>query len=111
MRTANRSPISTRRSITSRRTCRRLGIDGARVGICASSGHAPLALSALMRRRELKCAALLYPYTLDLDGGTGVADAAKMFRFVNPATGKTVEDLPAGTPLFIAKAGKTRCLG
>lgn len=33
-------------------------------------------------------------HTLDLDGGTGVASAAKMFRFVNPTAGKTVEDLP-----------------
>lgn len=88
-----------------------LGIDGARAGIWASSGHAPLALSVLMRRRELKCAALLYPYTLDLDGGTGVANAAKMFRFANPTTGKTVEDLPAGTPLFIGRAGKDEMPG
>jgi acetyl esterase/lipase len=88
-----------------------LGVDGASVGIWASSGHAPLALSALMRRRELKCAALLYPYTLDLDGAAGVANAVKMFRFVNPAAGKTVDDLPAATPLFIAKAGKDEMAG
>lgn len=88
-----------------------LGIDGARIGMWASSGHAPLALSALMRRRELKCASLLYPYTLDLDGGTGVANAAKMFRFANPGAGKTVDDLPAGTPLFIGRAGKDEMPG
>ena len=34
-----------------------------------------------------------------------------MFRFVNAAEGKTVEDLPAGMPLFIAKAGKDEMPG
>ena len=88
-----------------------LGLDGARVGIWASSGHGPLALSALMQRRQLKCAALLYPMTLDLDGGTGIANAAKMFRFVNSAAGKTVDDLPAATPLLVARAGKDEMPG
>lgn len=88
-----------------------LAIDGARTGIWASSGHAPLAMSALMKRRELKCAALLYPMTLDLDGGTGIANAARMFRFVNPTAGKTVEDLSAATPLFVARAGKDEMPG
>ncbi|MDO8677041.1 MAG: alpha/beta hydrolase [Acidobacteriota bacterium] len=88
-----------------------LGIDGARTGIWASSGHAPLALSALMKRRELKCVALLYPYTLDLDGATGVAAAAKMFRFAYAGEGKTVDDLPVATPLFVARAGKDEMPG
>lgn len=88
-----------------------LGVDGARIGIFATSGHGPLALSVLMRRRSLKCAALLYPMTLDLDGGTGIAGAAKMFRFANPTAGNSVDDLPAATPLFIAKAGKDEMPG
>ena len=88
-----------------------LGIDGTRIGIWASSGHGPLALSALMRRPELKCAALLCPYSLDLDGGTGVAAAARAFRFVNPGAGKTVDDLPAATPMFVARAGNDEMPG
>lgn len=110
---ANREPIADLDAVLDHveKNVSSLGIDGARIGLWASSGHAPLALSAMMRRRELKCAALLYPYTLDLDGGTGLANAAKMFRFVNPAAGKTVEDLPAGTPLLIARAGKDEMPG
>jgi acetyl esterase/lipase len=88
-----------------------MGVDGTRVGLWASSGHGPVALSALIRRRELRCAALFYPYLLDLDGGTGVAAAAKMFRFVNASEGKTVDDLPPDMPLFLAKAGKDEMPG
>lgn len=43
--------------------------------------------------------------TLDLDGQTGVADAANMFRFVNPAAGKTIDDLADDIPMFLARAG------
>src|SRR3989442_2346823 len=57
-------------------------------------------------REYLKCAVLCYGYMLDLDGATGVADAAKMFGFVNPCAGKSVDDLPKDMPLFIARAGQ-----
>ena len=92
-----------------------------RIGVWACSGNVPLALSALMRRstttpgpkgpglhddaskgrglqdearRGLRCGALLYGYMLDLDGATGVAEAAQMFRFTNPNAGRSVDDLP-----------------
>ena len=52
-----------------------------------------------------KCAALLYPYTIDLDGRTEIADAQKAWGFANPAAGKTAADLPANIALFIARAG------
>ena len=42
--------------------------------------------------------------SLDLDGATGVADAAKMFGFVNPCAGKSVDDLSRDLPLFVARA-------
>jgi dienelactone hydrolase len=85
-----------------------LGLDENRIGIWACSGHVPNALSLLMQpgRDDLECAALCYGFMLDLDGSTIVADAAKTFRFVNPAAGKSVEDLPQDTPLFIARAGR-----
>jgi hypothetical protein len=54
----------------------------------------------------VRCAALLYGYMLDLDGATGVAEAADMFRFTNPNAGKTMDDLPETLPLFIARAGQ-----
>jgi len=85
-----------------------LGIDETRMGLWASSGNVPLALSALMSPRgaELQCAVLCYGYTLDLDGGTGVAEAAKAFRFANPGAGRSVDDLPKNVSLFIARAGR-----
>jgi hypothetical protein len=92
-----------------------LGVDADRVGLWACSGHVPLALAALMAgstngscqsRPGLQCAALLYGYMLDLDGATGVADAAGVFRFTNPNCGKTMDDLPDTLPLFIVRAGQ-----
>ncbi|MBV8202089.1 MAG: hypothetical protein JOZ15_15825 [Acidobacteria bacterium] len=85
-----------------------LGLDADRIAVWACSGHVPNALSVLTQPggEHLRCAVLCYGFMLDLDGSTAVADAAKIFRFVNPAAGKSVEDLPPGTPLFIARAGK-----
>lgn len=85
-----------------------LGIDGDRIGVWGCSGNVPLALSALMQpgRAFLKCAALLYGFMLDLDGATGVAEAAQMFRFTNPNAGKSLDDLPATLPLMIVRAGR-----
>lgn len=80
-----------------------LGIDANRIALWASSGNVPLALSLL---NEVKCAVLCYGLTLDLDGGTEVADAAKMFRFANPGAGRSVSDLPRTVPLFVARAGQ-----
>jgi hypothetical protein len=91
-----------------RRHAATLGIDADRLGVFASSGNVPLALSLLMRaeREYVKCAALCYGYTLDLAGSTGVADAARAWGFVNPCAGRAVSDLPKETPLFIARAGR-----
>ena len=85
-----------------------LGIDENRLGVFACSGNVPLALQALMQdgRDYLKCAALLYGFMLDLDGATGVAEAAQMFRFTNPNTGRSIDDLPPTLPMFIVRAGQ-----
>jgi hypothetical protein len=84
-----------------------LGLDAGRMGLWASSGHAPLALWGLMGggARSL-CAALLYPFTLDRPGHTAVADAAGVFHFAHPAAGRSAADLPADVPLFLARAGR-----
>lgn len=91
-----------------RRNAGSLQVDENRLGLWACSGNVPLALSALMRndRAFFKCAALLYGFMLDFDGATGVADAAAAFRFTNPNAGKSMDDLPATLPLFIARAGQ-----
>jgi acetyl esterase/lipase len=85
-----------------------LGIDGSRLGVWACSGHGPMALSILMRDggHGVKCAALCYPYTMDLDASHGVADAAASFRFVNAAAGRTVDDLSSDVPVLFARAGR-----
>ncbi|MBS1786640.1 MAG: hypothetical protein JST85_02905 [Acidobacteria bacterium] len=85
-----------------------LGIDEHRIGVWACSGNVPNALSLLMQEAQeyVKCAVLLYGLMLDLDGSTNVAQAAKIFGFANPAMGKSVDDLPADLPLFIARAGQ-----
>jgi acetyl esterase/lipase len=97
-----------------RRNGEELGIDARRLGLLATSGHAPLGLSVLMTDRgetPLGCAAFICPLTLDLDSHTAVADAAKAYRFANPAASKTLDDLPAETPLFIARAGRDQTPG
>jgi hypothetical protein len=85
-----------------------LGIDRDRMGLWACSGNVPLALSALIAhgREFVRCGALLYGYMLDVDGATGVAEAAAAFRFTNPNIGKSLEDLRDDLPLFIARAGQ-----
>ena len=90
-----------------------LGIDAGRIGVWACSAHVPMALSVLMGqpREFLKCAALCYGYMLDLDGATGVAEAATAWRFINASAGKSVDDLPQNVPLFIARAGRDQFAG
>ncbi len=85
-----------------------LGIDEQRLGLWASSGNVPLALSVLMHEAvdNVKCAVLCYGYMLDLDGATGVAEAAKLWKFANPCAGKSISDLPKDVPLFIVRAGQ-----
>lgn len=112
---ANREPAADLHALLGyvRRAAASLGIDGGRLGLWASSGNAPLALSALMREGPggLKCAALCYGYTLDLGGAAGVAEAAARWGFANPCAGKSVADLPPRTPLFIARAGRDQMPG
>jgi acetyl esterase/lipase len=90
-----------------------LGIDHERSGIWACSGHAALALSMLMNDvpAHFRCAALLYGYTLDAEGNTSVADAAKTFYFVNGCAGKHIADLRRDVPIFIARAGHDQLPG
>jgi acetyl esterase/lipase len=85
-----------------------LGIDEQRIGLYAASGAGPNALSLLMSDagKDLKCAVLSNVYTLDVDGSTGVAQAAAQFRFVNPAARKTIGELPQNVPMFLVRSGR-----
>jgi hypothetical protein len=62
-----------------------LGIDENRIGLWACSGNVPMALSLLMEndQKDLKCAVLCYGIMLDLDDSTCVADASRLWGFVN----------------------------
>src|SRR5262249_54369607 len=90
-----------------------LEIDVTQMGLLASSGNVPNALSLLMQNANssIKCAVLNYGFMLDLDGATAVADASSTFRFVNPCAGKTIDDLNANIPLFITSAGQDQFAG
>lgn len=91
-----------------RRNATALGVDENRIGLWACSGNVPNAMSALMQADNgyLKCAVLCYGLTLDLDGATGVAAAARQWGFANPCAGKSVADLSRNCALFIARAGR-----
>jgi acetyl esterase/lipase len=45
---------------------------------------------------------------LDLYGFARVAEAAKLWGFVNPCSGKSVDDLPGDVPLFVVRAGQDK---
>jgi dienelactone hydrolase len=109
----NREPMEDLRAVLqhTRDNSVALGLDAQRIGLMGFSGNGPVTLSALMEDRALTCGVLCYPFTLDLDGATGVADAQAQWRFVNPCAGKTVDDLPQDLPLFIVRAGKDQFAG
>jgi acetyl esterase/lipase len=109
----NREPAADARAVLDdvRRNAVSLGVDDQRLAIWSCSGNVPTALSVLMDDGALACAVLCYGYMLDLDGSTAVADAAKQFRFANPAAGKSIDDLPANLPLFVARAGRDESVG
>ncbi len=85
-----------------------LGVDERRIGLWSCSGNVPRALALLMQKSDLKCAALCYGVTLDLDGATGVAEAAKMWRFANPTAGKSVQRPPTGRAVVHRERGLRR---
>ena len=91
----------------------RLRIDATRLAVWVCSGHGPNALSLLMNdySQPPRCAALLYPYTLDVASATAVADASRQFGFVVPAAGRALADLRDDVPLFVARAGQDQMPG
>lgn len=86
------------------------GLDATRVALWSSSGNAPTALAGLLGRAGVDrtgvvCGALLYPYTLDLDGATAVADAAAQWRFAPATAGATLDEFSPGIPVLLVRAG------
>jgi len=109
----NHEPVADARAILDhlRDNGEALQIDERRIGLWACSGNVPNALSLLMSDWPVAAAALLYGYMLDLDGGTEVADAARLWRFANPAADKLLDDLPPDRPLLIVRAGRDAMAG
>jgi dienelactone hydrolase len=86
-----------------------LGIDRRRLAMWSCSGHGPTALSVLFASEPgdgLQCVVLSNPYTLDLDGGTNVRQAARQFGFADACAGQSVADLPSHVPLLVVRAGQ-----
>jgi hypothetical protein len=110
---SNREPVADLHALLHyvREHAASLSIDANRIGLSASSGHGPLALSVLMAeaRDYLKCAALCYPFMLDDSNAT--AKMAATFGFANPNAGKSVDDLPDKVPLFIVRCGRDQFPG
>ncbi len=94
---ANRTPADVRALIAELRS------RYARLAIWACSGHGPMALSVLARE-PLAFAVLMYPYTIDVDGSTTVADAVAKWGFA-PA-GVAIAGLPTSVPILIGRAGQ-----
>lgn len=103
---ANRQPSSDAAAVLDhvKANAGTLGIDGSRIGIYATSGHAPVALSVLNRAH---CAVLSNPLTFDIDGATHVENASKMFRFEAPV----IDAIPPGKPIFVIRSGKDEMPG
>jgi hypothetical protein len=112
---ANRDPATDVHAILDyvRQHAASLNLDESNIALWACSGNAPTAVSLLMQdaKQSVKCGVLCYPYTLDLDGSTVVADAARQWGFVNPSAGKSVDDLRHDIPIFIARAGQDEMPG
>ncbi len=106
----NRDPVADLRTVFEHiyESAGSLMIDPQRVGVVAVSGCVPTALMTVMRdaSRTPACAVFGYGCFLDLDGATGVADAARQFGFANPGAGRTVADLRRDVPLLITRAGR-----
>ncbi len=84
------------------------GIRREAVGFFASSGNGPTALSLFMEESicNTTCVVLSCPFTLDLDGSTDVAEAARKWGFIDACAGQSITDLRRDVPLFIARAGQ-----
>jgi hypothetical protein len=112
---ANREPVADARALAAfvRANRAALGVDAARLGLFASSGNAPAALSLLFDDDGalVGAAALLYPFLMDLDGDDAVARAAASFRFADACAGRSLGGLSGATPLLVVRAGRDETPG
>jgi hypothetical protein len=88
-----------------RRNATSLDLDERRIGLFATSGSVAVALAALMRDGDLRCAVLLSGYTFDVPGSTVFADASREYGYVYATEGRSINELPADVPLLVVRAG------
>ena len=86
-----------------------LNIEGNSIGLWACSGNVPNAIHLLNSKQGIDSAVLCYGFMLDLNGSTGVRDAAAQFPVVNPNNG--AESFPEGNALMVVRAGKDEFAG
>ena len=81
-----------------------LGVDASRLGIYATSGNGPVAMSVLA---HAMCGVFSNAYLFDVNGATHVAEAAKTFGFEAPA----MTAIPEAKPVFLIRSGKDEIPG
>lgn len=103
---ANREPVADANAVIEfvRAHGESIGVDGQRLGLWATSGHGPVAVSLLPKARA---AVLSNAFTFDAGGATHVADAARTFKFAAPP----MRAIPAATPVFLIRSGKDETAG
>jgi dienelactone hydrolase len=92
-----------------RTNAKALGVDAQRLGLWSCSGNAPNALGLIAENSAIACAALVYGYTLDLDGRGDVAAAQAQFGFAYPADIELTALRRA--PLLLVRAGRDEAPG
>ncbi len=112
---SNRAPAEDARALLRfvRSSGDELGIDGERVGLWAASGNGPVALSLLFgdEGSAVRAAAFCYPFLLDLDGASEVAEAAAAYHFVDACAGRSLDELQSPPPILLARAGRDETPG
>jgi acetyl esterase/lipase len=86
-----------------------LGVDAKRLGLWSCSGNVPNALGLIAENPDLACAALLYGYTIDLDGHRDVAAGAAQYGFACPPSVEVAA--LRGTSLLLVRAGRDEVPG
>lgn len=84
------------------------GVNPSRLALWATSGNGPVALGLLARGLALglRCAAFWYPYLIDSETDSAVADASREWGFVHATAGLRMQDLDPSVPVLLVRAGQ-----
>ncbi|MDQ3280041.1 MAG: hypothetical protein M3Q69_01360 [Acidobacteriota bacterium] len=105
----NRAPLSDLARVIAflRENAQALKIDAHRMGVFATSGNAPAALSVVHEDNAqwLQCIGVAYGYLFERPGSSGIAGVAKQFGFALPPS-PAIASLPRKVAWCIARAGR-----